>query len=367
MSILLQRLPRLFLTCCALSISLLASATLVQAQSVSSMTVIADGLEHPWGVAALPDGRFLVTERPGFVTLIDKSGQKTRLDNVPAITAQRQGGALGIALDPNFAQNQTFYTCLVTADETGVNTGSTVFKGQLQGTTYVNPTKVFEALPKVPTGFHFGCRLVLTGNDSLFISLGDRGSFKERTQDLTSHFGKVVRVTTEGKPHPANPFLDSQVPEVFSMGHRNVQGMAVHPQTNRVWTHEHGPKGGDEINPLIKGANYGWPTITYGVNYNGSIITDKTEQAGLEQPLHYWVPSIAPSGMAFYGEDLLVGSLKFRYLNYIELDANGKVLKETKLLEDLDARIRDVIVSGNSVYVLTDAPNGSLIKVDLAQ
>lgn len=367
MSLLLRHFSRVFSVYSTLTISVLMTSALAHAQSVSSTTVITDGLAHPWGVAALPDGRFLVTERPGFITLVDTNGQKTRLANVPAVTAQRQGGALGIALDPNFAQNNTFYVCLVTADETGVNTGSTVFKGQLVGTQFVNPTKVFEALPKVPTGFHFGCRLALTDSNSLFVSLGDRGSFKARTQDLTSHFGKVVRVTTQGQAHPENPFLDSQVPEVFSIGHRNVQGMTVHPETNRVWTHEHGPKGGDEINPLTKGANYGWPTITYGVNYNGSIITDKTAQAGMEQPLHYWDPSIAPSGMAFYGDDLLVGSLKFRYLNYIDLDENGRVIKETKLLEELNARIRDVIVSGNAVYVLTDAPNGSLIKVDLAR
>jgi glucose/arabinose dehydrogenase len=347
------------------ALALLCGVTLTsQAQTVATTTVITDGLAHPWGVAALPDGQFLVTERPGYITLVTADGKKSRLQNVPDITAERQGGALGLALDPNFASNQTFYACLVTADASGATT-STVFKGRLEGTKFVEPEPIFAAFPHVPTGFHFGCRLAFTDSQSLYVSLGDRGGFKERTQDLTSHFGKVVRITPDGEAHPENPFLESSVPEVFTIGHRNVQGMAVHPKTKQVWTHEHGPKGGDEINPLNKGANYGWPTITYGVNYNGSIITDKTEQEGLEQPLHYWVPSIAPSGMAFYGDDLLVGSLKFRYLNYIDLDANGNVVKETKLLEDLDARIRDVIVHEGAIYVLTDEPNGRLVKVTL--
>ena len=215
------------------------------------------------------------------------------------------------------------------------------------------------------SGFHFGCRLAFTDDKSLFITLGDRGAGKELTQDLDNHYGKVIRVLPDGTPHPENAFLDSKVPEVYSIGHRNVQGIVWHPTEKVMWAHEHGPKGGDELNRLKVGANYGWPTITYGVNYNGTIITDQTEAPGLEQPLTYWVPSIAPSGMAFFNDDILIGSLKFRHLRYLEMEGDN-VVKQTELLNELNARIRDVQVSSsNVVYVLTDEPKGRLIAVQL--
>ena len=339
---------------------LLMSGLAVAAPEVTTKT-ITDGLEHPWGVAPLPDGRFLVTERPGYITLVDRDGAKMRLTGVPEITAERQGGALGIALDPDFATNQTFYACLVIADASGA-TSSEVHKGQLKGAQWVNVKPIVIAQPKDKSGFHFGCRLAFAEDDSLYIGLGDRWVGMEKTQALDNHYGKVLRVTKDGKPHPQNPYLDTVVPEVFSIGHRNIQGMAWHSKYLQMWAHEHGPKGGDEINILRAGANYGWPTITYGVNYNGTPITDKTKQEGLEQPLHYYVPSIAPSGMAFYKDDLLMGSLKFRYLNYVELK-DGKVIAEHELLKDLDARIRDVVVQNEQVFVVTDEVNGRLLEI----
>jgi glucose/arabinose dehydrogenase len=342
----------------------MAGTAYAAAPTVTTKT-IANGLEHPWGVAALPDGRFLVTERTGYITLVDAQGNKTRLSGVPDITAKRQGGALGIALDPDFADNQTVYACLVIADESGA-TSSEVHKGQLDGTAWRNVEPVLVSQPKDNSDFHFGCRLTFAPDESLFVGLGDRWVGMQRTQALDNHYGKVLRIDREGAPHPQNPYLDSAVPEVYSIGHRNVQGLAWHEPSQQMWAHEHGPKGGDEINILKSGTNYGWPTITYGVNYNGSIITDKTAQAGLAQPLHYYVPSIAPSGMAFYGDDLLVGSLKFRYLRYIELQ-NGAIQAEYDLLTELDARIRDVIVTANGdqqrVFVLTDEVDGRLIEV----
>ena len=345
-----------------LILSLFLSGMAIATPQVSTQ-MITDGLEHPWGIAALPDGRFLVTERPGYITLIEPNGNKTRLSGVPHITAERQGGALGIALDPDFAQNQTFYACLVVADESGA-TSSEVHKGQLKGTQWHNVTPIVIAQPKDKSGFHFGCRLAFASDNSLFVGLGDRWVGMDKTQDLDNHYGKVLRVTKNGQPHPQNPYLESSVPEVFSVGHRNVQGLAWHSESAQMWAHEHGPKGGDEINVLQAGTNYGWPTITYGVNYNGTPITDKTAQEGLAQPLHYYVPSIAPSGMAFFKGDLLMGSLKFRYLNYAQLK-DGKVVAEYELLKELDARIRDVVVHNERIFVVTDEVNGRLLEVVL--
>lgn len=334
------------------------------AQTVISQQTIATDLANPWSIALLPNNEFLVTERPGHIARISAAGTVTRLSGLPDVVAERQGGVLGIVLDPNFATNQTLYVCLVGADSEG-NTGSEVYKATLATSSLTNVTQIFAAHPKIKSGFHFGCRLAFANDGALFITLGDRNSGKDQTQSLDNHYGKIIRVQSDGSPHPKNAFLDSAVPEVYSIGHRNVQGITLHPKLNVMWAHEHGPKGGDELNTLKAGANYGWPTITYGINYNGDIISDKTESPGLEQPLTYWVPSIAPSGMAFYKDDLLVGSLKFRHLRYLTLQDN-QVVRQTELLSDLDARIRDVAVgTDNTVYVVTDEPKGRLIALQL--
>lgn len=336
----------------------------LSAQTVVSQQTIATDLANPWSIVLLPNNEFLVTERPGHIARISAAGTVTRLLGLPDVVAERQGGVLGIVLDPNFATNQTLYVCLVGADSEG-NTGSEVYKATLATSNLTNVTQIFAAHPKIKSGFHFGCRLAFANDTALFVTLGDRYSGMEQTQSLDNHYGKIIRILSDGTPHPQNPFLDSAVPEVYSIGHRNVQGIALHPKLNVMWAHEHGPKGGDELNTLKAGANYGWPTITYGINYNGDIISDKTEAPGLEQPLTYWVPSIAPSGMAFYKDDLLVGSLKFRHLRYLTLQDN-QVVRQTELLTDLDARIRDVTVgTDNTVYVVTDEPKGRLIALQL--
>jgi glucose/arabinose dehydrogenase len=346
-----------------LCISLSFSAS-TMAQTVISQQTIATDLANPWSIALLPNNEFLVTERPGHIARVSATGTVTRLSGLPNVVAERQGGVLGVVLDPDFTTNRTLYVCLVGADGAG-NTGSEVYKATLATSSLTNVTQIFAARPKIKSGFHFGCRLAFANDGALFITLGDRYSKMDQTQSLDNHYGKVIRVLSDGSPHPQNPFLDSAVPEVYSIGHRNVQGIALHPKLNVMWAHEHGPKGGDELNTLKAGANYGWPTITYGINYNGDIISDKTAAPGLEQPLTYWVPSIAPSGMAFYKDDLLVGSLKFRHLRYLTLQDN-QVVRQTELLTDLDARIRDVAVAAdNTVYVVTDEPKGRLIALQL--
>jgi glucose/arabinose dehydrogenase len=348
----------------------LAGSTHVVAQSNFEVTEVASGLNHPWGIAFLPDGSALITERKGGLRHMKADGELSApITGLPAAVDRGQGGMLGLAIHPNFAENQEVYVCLSVAGEGG--TSSEVHKGTLNDGALTNVTRVFEALPKVDTGFHFGCRVTFDQAGHVYISLGDRGSFKEASQETDAHFGKVVRITQDGQPVADNPFIDGPAPEVYTYGHRNVQGMTMHPETGAIWTHEHGPKGGDEINILSKGDNYGWPSITYGVNYNGSIITDKTEMDGMEQPLTYWDPSIAPSGMMFYTAemfpewqgDLFIGSLKFRYLKHLEMDGD-KIVSQNNLLEGLDYRIRDVAQGPDgSIYVITDAADGKVLKL----
>jgi glucose/arabinose dehydrogenase len=331
---------------------------------------IASGLKNPWSIAFMENGDALVTERAGGLRFLSAEGELgDPISGLPKVEVMGQGGMLGVALHPNFDENAYVYVCLSVAE--GKKRGSEVHRGKLEGNKLVDVKEIFVALPKVDSAHHFGCRLAFDAQQHLYISLGDRGSVKEEAQSTGNHIGGVVRLKDDGAIPADNPFVGGPAPELFSYGHRNVQGMAVHHKTGEVWTHEHGPKGGDEINILSKGANYGWPTITYGVNYNGSIITDKTEMPGMLQPLTYWVPSIAPSGMAFYDGDefpewqgnLLVGSLKFRYLNRIVLDGE-KVVSQHELIKDLNERIRDVKQAPDgSIYVVTDSTDGKVLRL----
>jgi glucose/arabinose dehydrogenase len=336
------------------------------------VTEIATGLKNPWGIAFLPNGDALITERSGGLRKLSVNGELGELiSGLPKAEVKGQGGFLGLAVHPDFAQNQMVYVCLNVAGEGGA--GSEVHAGILKGNELIDTKPIFIAQPKSDSGHHFGCRVTFDNNKDVFISLGDRGKNKEQAQDPTLHTGKVVKVKANGDIPSNNPFVGKDgADEVYTYGHRNVQGMTLHPKTGAIWTHEHGPKGGDEVNILSAGDNYGWPVITYGVNYNGSSITDKTEMQGMRQPLTYWDPSIAPSGMDFYdGEmfsdwqgNLFVGSLKFRYLLRMELDENNKVIAEHKLLEDRDERIRDVVQGPDgSIYVLTDSTTGKVLKL----
>lgn len=334
--------------------------------------VVAENLDHPWSLAFLPDGRMLVTERSGQLKLLSYPGrQQTTVTGMPKIAAGGQGGLLDIALHPEFNSNGLIYFSYVSRSESG--RGTEVARAKLDGSDLKNLTVLFRMSPKSSGTRHFGSRLVFDNNGHLFITLGDRGD-KHRAQRIDDHAGSVVRLLEDGSvPADNHDFGGGSAKELFSIGHRNIQGAFIHPDTGVLWTHEHGPKGGDELNIVRAGKNYGWPVITYGVNYGfGTKIGEGTEKQGLEQPLYYWVPSIAPSGMTFYTGDkvpqwknnVFVGSLKFRTLVRLELDGT-KVVHEERLFENTLGRIRDVRTGPDGfLYVLTDAGNGKLLRIE---
>lgn len=339
--------------------------------------VVASGLESPWGLAFLPDGRFLVTERPGRLRVVDADGKLgAPVAGLPPIAAGGQGGLLDVQVDSAFARNRTLYFCFSEPEAGGAANGTALARGRLSadGSRLEGVSVIFSQKPKVASRNHFGCRIVEARDGTLFLTLGDRFSRKEDAQRLDNHLGKIVRIGKDGSVPADNPFVGraGALPEIWSYGHRNGQGATLAPD-GTLWMHEHGPQGGDEINIPQAGRNYGWPVITYGENYGGGRIGDGiTQKEGMEQPLHYWVPSIAPSGMAFLTSDrygagwkgnLFIGSLKFGYLDRIELK-DGKVTAEHKLLEGGRARIRDVRQGPDGLlYVLTDESNGKLIRL----
>jgi glucose/arabinose dehydrogenase len=339
---------------------------------------LASGLEHPWSLAFLPDGRLLVTERPGRLRVVTRGGALSDpIQGVPAVFAQGQGGLLDVALDPDFASNATIY--LAYAEDRGGNTNATtVYRARLHETALEDGAVIFRQEPAVESPAHFGGRLVFARDGRLFVTLGERSArhFIDRAQSLDDHFGKIVRIERDGSIPADNPFVGrpGARPEIWSYGHRNPQGAALHPETGELWSTEHGPKGGDELNIVRAGRNYGWPVITYGTAYSGDAIGIGTHQTGMEQPLHYWVPSIATSGLAFYTADRIpgwrgsafVGGLSGRVLARLEL-AGESVRHEERLLTDLRERIRDVRQGPDGfLYLLTDSPQGRLLRVEPA-
>jgi glucose/arabinose dehydrogenase len=352
----------------------LALASLwVAAQSVRPQTV-AQGLEHPWALAFLPGGRFLVTERPGRMRVVQPDGGLGQpLQGVPKVATGGQGGLLDVVLDREFARNRQLFFCFSEPGEAGNSTALARATLADDESRLQDVRVIFSQKPKVASSLHFGCRIVETPEGHLFLTLGDRFHRMQDAQALDNHHGKVVRLTKDGAPAPGNPFAGraGALPEIWSLGHRNVQGAALGPG-DRLWIHEHGPQGGDEINLPRAGRNHGWPVVTFGENYGGGKIGAGITQApGMEPPLHYWVPSIAPSGMAFltserYGAsmkgDLFVGSLKFGYLARLEL-ADGRVVREHKLLPGV-GRVRDVRQGPDGLlYLLTDSAQGKLVRV----
>ena len=336
------------------------------------VVVIASGLDHPWSIAFLPEGDFLVTERSGALRLIRNGRlQDEPIAGLPEISAKRdQGGLLDIALDPAFDQNGRLCLSYVAEAEGGRGTeiGCGIFRDDRLDEFKV----IFRALPKNKSGRHFGCRL-LFADGYLYATLGDRGT-RPQAQDRATHPGSVVRLMADGTVPPDNPFIGHSAyqPEVYTYGNRNPQGLAQDPITGAIWMHEHGPRGGDELNRLMAGANYGWPVISYGKEYFlPKAVGEGTHKNGMEQPVHYWVPSIAPSGMTFYsGPDfpgwrgsLFLGSLKFQELVRLELD-QGQVVAEERLLSAEFGRIRDVRQGPDgALYLLTDAAEGQLLKL----
>lgn len=334
---------------------------------------VTDGLEHPWGLAFLPDGRMLVSERPGRLRLInDGQLEPQPIAGLPAIVAQGQGGLLDVAVHPAFADNRLVYFAYTADRDKGI--GVNVARAELDGRRLRNLEVIFQAQPGTTSGRHFGARLVFTKDAFLYITLGDHGQM-ERAQQPQDHAGSMIRLHDDGRVPLDNPGRDKQEWQgaIYSIGHRNIQGAALHPRSGELWTHEHGPQGGDEINIIRVGRNYGWPVITYGVNYGtGTKIGFGTRRPGMEQPLYYWDPSIAPSGMAFYTGDqfpawqgnLFVGALRGQMLVRLQLDGD-QVVAEERLLRSSVGRIRDVRQGPDGLlYLLTDQRNGALLRLE---
>lgn len=360
---------------------MLAAPACVTAQTWSSseatfrLDTVAQGLEHPWSLAFLPDGDVLVTERAGRLRVIrDGTLLPEPVQGLPELVVSGQGGLLDVLLHPEFRQNNTLFLSYAHRSPAGMTTR--VARAELNGNRLTSVEVIFEALPRSGTSRHFAGRMAFDAQGNLYIAVGDRGEM-DRAQDTSDDAGGVHRITPEGKPAPGNPFLnDSQANDtLFTYGNRNIQGMTVHPETGAIWTHEHGPRGGDEINILRAGTNYGWPEITYGIDYSGLPISLDTKQPGMAQPLHYWDPSIAPSGMAFYTGtlfpqwqgDLFVGALKMQKLVRLEI-VDGKVTEEEDLLTDLGERIRAVNMGPDgALWLLTDAPRGNVYRMVPAQ
>ena len=332
----------------------------------------ATGLVHPWALAFLPDGRLLVTERPGRLRLVGTDGALSApLTGVPVVDAVGQGGLLDVALDPDFATNRLVY--LSFAEPDGDLAGTAVVRGTLSASGLENVTEIYRQRPKVRGNGHFGSRLVFANDGKLFITQGDRQNYRDRAQDLTQGLGKFVRINPDGSIPADNPFVgrDDAQPEIWSYGHRNGQAAALDPATGQLWTVEHGARGGDELNHPERGKNYGWPVITYGRDYSGASIGEGTEKQGMEQPVYYWDPVIAPSGMTFYTGDaipgwkgsILIGSLTPGALVRLEL-RGGRVVKEARYLGELRERIRDVQQGPDGfVYVVTDNPKGRVLRI----
>jgi glucose/arabinose dehydrogenase len=357
-----------------LMVPLLCDAQTVRTEEHSFRLVkVADFLEHPWSLAFLPDGRMLVTERPGRLRIVKDGKLDPRpVQGLPQVTEHGQGGLHDVVPHPQFATNQLIYFAYAARGRDGV--GTELARARLVGDRLEDVQVLFRQEPKGTSGNHFGGRIVFDRAGFVYLTLGDRGQM-ERAQKPGDHAGSVIRLHDDGRVPEDNPFFGKPgwKPEKLDLGHRNQQGAALHPATGILWTHEHGPQGGDEINIIRKGRNYGWPVITYGANYgSGTKIGEGTRKNGMEQPVHYWVPSIAPSGMAFYTGDkfprwqgnLFVGALKDQMLVRLRLEGD-RVVHEERLLKGALGRIRDVRVGPDGyIYLLSDESRGMLARLE---
>ncbi|WP_284414427.1 PQQ-dependent sugar dehydrogenase [Acidovorax sp. SUPP3334] len=353
-----------------------APVTPQAAKTNADVVTVARDLSNPWAVAFLPGGRFLVTERSGRLRVVEPNGRlNAPVSGVPAVVFGGQGGLLDVVTDAQFERNRRIFFCYSEAAADGETGNSTALASAVlaPGEAALSDVRViFSQRPKVQSGLHFGCRIAQARDGSIFLALGERSSRKEDAQKLDGYLGKVVRLQPDGAPASGNPTVAGALLGIWSWGHRNPQGAAIAPD-GRLWIHEHGPQGGDEINVPQAGRNYGWPVVTYGENYGGGKIGEGlTEKEGMEPPLHYWVPSIAPSGMAFltsdrYGADwtgsLFIGSLKFSRLHRLEV-TDSRVVRDEYLLAGLGERIRDVRQGPDGwLYLLTDGPQGRLLRL----
>lgn len=340
------------------------------------LETVTEGLANPWSLAFLPDGRMLVTEREGRLRVISKTGEMSEpVAGLPEVSADGQGGLLDVALHPQFEATRLVFMSFAEPREGG--NGTSVMRGKLsEDLRALEDVKIiFRQQPAYNGGQHFGSRLVFDRTGALFVTTGDRNSLRPLVQQTDNHIGKIIRITEDGGVPADNPKVEGWLPEIWSIGHRNLQGATLHPQTGEYWTVEHGSRGGDELNRPQGGKNYGWPVISFGREYSGKKIGEGTAKPGMEQPVHYWDPSIAPSGLAFYTGDkvpdwtgnLFVGALALQHVARLTLES-GKVVGEERLFQDV-ARFRDVRNGPDGyLYLLTDegAPDGSLLRVVLA-
>lgn len=368
------------------AIALTAASLPVSAQAPKSPTpkpidapiravTVARGLQHPWGLEFLPDGRLIVTERPGRLRTIATDGTLSQpLAGVPNVAASGQGGLLDVALGPSFEKDRLVYLSFAEPGDGGA--GTAVARGRLGPKGLEGTQVIWRQTPKVDGGNHFGSRLAFARDGTLFVTTGDRFTHREKVQDLSTTIGKVVRIHADGSIPKDNPFVGraGARPEIWSFGHRSMQAAAIHPDTGDLWTIEHGARGGDELNRVLPGRNYGWPVITYGIDYSGLRIGEGTSKAGMEQPVYYWDPVIAPSGALFYTGDaygdwrgnLFVGSMVPGLLVRLQLK-DGRVAREERTLASLGERIRDVRQGPDGLlYLITDSRNGRVLRIEPA-
>ncbi|HEY3814917.1 MAG TPA: PQQ-dependent sugar dehydrogenase [Caulobacteraceae bacterium] len=349
-------------------------APAVHSATAYAVTTVAGGLVHPWSLQFLPDGTMLVTERPGRMRIVTADGKLgAPISGVPAVAAHGQGGLFDVALDPDFAKNHTLYFSYFEPRGDG-KAGVTVASAQLNGNALSNVKTIFAAQPAASGDANIGGRIVVAPDGTLFITVGDRFDLKDDAQKLDNDLGKVIRINKDGSIPRDNPFVGKPGarPEIWSYGHRNSEGAAINPETGKLWTVEHGPRGGDEANAPQAGKNYGWPVITYGIDYDGMPIEGGiTKRAGMEQPLYYWDPVIAPSGFMFYTgtlfpewkDNLFIGGLRGQRVSRLVLNGE-KVVGEEWLFTELHKRIRDVRQGPDgAIYLLTDENAGQILKV----
>ena len=330
---------------------------------------VASGIVIPWGMALLPDNTLLVTEKSGTLFHV-KNGVNTEVKNVPKVYKRGQGGLLDIALHPDFENNGWIYMTFSSEDVEGEGGNTKLIRAKLVDDSLVQIEELYKATPNTTGPNHFGSRIAFDNQGDVYFSIGERDKKFENPQDITRDGGKIYRLHEDGKIPADNPFVGKSDAKgaIFSYGHRNPQGMTKNPVTGEIWTHEHGPQGGDEINIIKKGANYGWPVITYGIDYDGKSISDLTKKEGMEDPLYYWVPSIAPGGMTFVTGDyypdwkghLLVGAMKFKYLELLKLKDN-KVIQRQKIATDI-GRVRNVI-QGHDGYIYFAVEQKGIFKI----
>ncbi|MBT8304404.1 MAG: PQQ-dependent sugar dehydrogenase [Bacteroidia bacterium] len=338
-------------------------------ESKYTTEVIVPDLKIPWGMVFLPDGSMLITEKSGELIHF-KEGIKTKIPNPPKVSARGQGGFLDLELHPNYEENGWIYMSYSSPEGEGQGANTAVARAKLKNGLLVDQEVLYKAEPNSTRGHHFGSRLEFDNEGYLYFTIGDRGNRDVNPQDITRDCGKVYRIHDDGRIPKDNPFVDDPNAKhaIYSYGHRNQQGMVKHPESGKIIVHEHGPRGGDEINVIEKGKNYGWPVITYGINYSGTVITYKKEAEGMEQPMYYWIPSIAPSGMDYVTSDkypewkgnLLVGSLVFQYLERLEIK-NDEVVAREKLFDGI-GRLRNVR-QGPDGYIYMAVENAGILRI----